>query len=78
LVPFATAAGDPKKISIGKVSKEPPPPKVFINPATIPVTKINPTFNISINISLFFQIFYHSKSISKPLTPSSINVFVKK
>ena len=36
LVPLATAAGNPIKISTGKVSKEPPPAKVFTTPAIKP------------------------------------------
>ena len=54
-VPLATVGGRPITISIGNESAEPPPAIVLINPAATPVTKINPTFNISINISLFFS-----------------------
>jgi len=36
LVPFATADGNPMKISKGRVNKEPPPAIVFINPAINP------------------------------------------
>tara|TARA_R110001632_G_scaffold172260_2_gene291574 strand:- start:1146 stop:1304 length:159 start_codon:yes stop_codon:yes gene_type:complete len=36
LVPFATAGGNPKKISVGNDSKDPPPATVFINPTAKP------------------------------------------
>ena len=39
-VPFATAEGRPKKIKMGRVSKEPPPAIVLTNPTTNP-TMIN-------------------------------------
>ena len=35
-VPFATVGGSPKKIRTGSVNREPPPARVFINPAKNP------------------------------------------
>ena len=37
-VPFATADGNPKNISIGRVIREPPPAIVLIKPTIIPTT----------------------------------------
>jgi hypothetical protein len=41
LVAFAEVMGRPKKVSIGTVNKDPPPPTVFKNAATKPVRMIN-------------------------------------
>jgi len=35
-VPFATFAGNPRKMSMGKDKAEPPPASVLINPARKP------------------------------------------
>jgi len=37
LVPFATLGGRPKKISMGSVSKEPPPATILMPPAIKPI-----------------------------------------
>ena len=44
LVPLATAAGKPIKISTGKVSSEPPPAKVLTTPAIKPAPTSNKRF----------------------------------
>ena len=36
LVPLATVGGSPRKISMGRVSKEPPPARILITPAIKP------------------------------------------
>ena len=36
LVPFATAVGRPRKMSIGRGSSEPPPARGLTNPARMP------------------------------------------
>ena len=36
LVPLATVGGSPRKISMGSVSKEPPPARILITPAIKP------------------------------------------
>ena len=41
LVPLAVAEGNPKKISNGSVSNDPPPAMVFINPAKTPAPTSN-------------------------------------
>jgi hypothetical protein len=41
LVPLATEASNPKNIRAGRVSVEPPPAMMFINPAAAPTPKSN-------------------------------------
>jgi hypothetical protein len=48
LVPFATAVGKPIKMSIGRVSNEPPPAMVLMNPASMPMVKTTGICQISI------------------------------
>jgi hypothetical protein len=50
-VPFATVAGRPVKISIGRVRSEPPPARVLINPAITPTAKIIKNCHIPIDVS---------------------------
>jgi len=38
-VPFARFGGSPKKINRGRVRNEPPPAKIFINPAPAPIDR---------------------------------------
>lgn len=52
LVPFATAVGKPRKMSIGRVSSEPPPARVLMNPAMIPTVKTTGICQISIKKAL--------------------------
>ena len=48
LVPFATAVGKPRKMSIGRVSSEPPPARVLMNPASMPAKNTTGICQISI------------------------------
>ena len=52
LVPFATAVGKPRKMSIGRVSSEPPPARVLMNPASMPAKKMTGMCQISIRDSI--------------------------
>ena len=51
LVPFATAVGRPRKMSIGRVSSEPPPARVLMNPAMMPTMNTTGICQISIKNS---------------------------
>jgi hypothetical protein len=54
LVPLATFAGKPRKISKGRESAEPPPARVLINPAKKP-TRITAGYMYHSIVNTFYQ-----------------------
>ena len=57
LVALATFGGKPKKISAGKVSKEPPPARVLITPATRPIKKRMMILSIQLVLRCYLRFF---------------------